>query len=163
MVPLESEMTGRSTSLDEDDRKLLRLLQTDATLPLGRLAEKIGLSKTAVWNRIQKLQAAGVILRQVVIVDPNKIGLTETFFVAIRTNHHNASWLTELRAIIEEMPAITEAHRMAGQIDYLLRVQVDSTRAFDAFYQELVSKIDLFDVASHLSMEVLKRESALPI
>jgi len=163
MASPESKLVGTTASLDEDDRKLLRLLQTDATLPLGRLAEKIGLSKSAVWNRIQKLQTAGVILRQVVIVDPMKIGLTQTFFVAIRTNHHNAEWLKELKAIIDTMPAITEAHRMAGQIDYLLRVQVDSTQAFDSFYQELVSRIDLFDVASHLSMEVLKRESAMPI
>ena len=158
-----TDIDGTTVSLDKEDRELLRLLQADATLPLGRLAEKVGLSKTAVWNRIQKLQAAGVILRQVVIVDPEKIGLPETFFVAIRTNHHTADWLKELKAIIEEMPAITEAHRMAGQIDYLLRVQVNSTRAFDAFYQDLVSRIDLFDVASHLSMDVLKRESALPV
>lgn len=158
-----AENPGTAVSLDEEDRKLLRFLQEDATLPLGRLAEKIGLSKTAVWNRIQKLQTAGVILRQVVILDPKKIGLPETFFVAIRTNHHNAGWLKELKLIIGEMPEIIEAHRMAGQIDYFLKVQVKSTQAFDAFYQDLVSRIDLFDVASNLSMEVLKRESALPV
>lgn len=149
--------------LDEADRMLLRILQADATLPLGRLADRVGLSKTAVWNRIQRLQSAGVILRQVMIVDPERIGLPETFFVALRTSNHNAKWFAGFIEVVAELPEITEAHRMAGQIDYLLRVQVESTRKFDEFYQKLVAKIDLIDVTSHLSMEVLKRESALPV
>lgn len=163
MVPSDDGADRTPVSVDETDRALLRILQADASLPLGRLADRIGLSKTAVWNRIQRLQSAGVILRQVMIVDPEKIGLPETFFVAIRTNNHNAKWFSDLIEIIADMPEITEAHRMAGQIDYLLRVQVGSTREFDAFYQQLVSRIDLFDVTSHLSMEVLKSESALPV
>ena len=155
--------TGPAASLDEADRTILRLLQVDATQPLERIAAKVGLSKTAVWNRIQRLQQVGVILRQVVLVDAQRVGLAETFFVAIKTAQHNSAWFKSLLAIVEELPEIMEAHRLAGDIDYLLKVQVASTRDFDEFYKRLVSRIELFDVTSSLSMEVLKHETALPL
>jgi len=154
---------GITIALDEADFALLRILQKDATLPLERLANKVGLSKTAVWNRIQRYHATGVINRQVVVVDPKKVGISETFFVAVRTNNHNAKWFAEFIKIISKFPEITEAHRMAGHIDYFLKVQVRSTREFDLFYKRLVKEIDLFDVNSSLSMEVLKNETALPL
>lgn len=156
--------TGRTTArLDEEDRKILRELQRDATQPLDRVAAKVGLSKTAVWNRIQRLTQDGVILRQAALLDAARVGLVETFFVAIRTSRHNAEWLKALQTIVREMPEITEAHRLAGHLDYLLKVQVTSTTAFDEFYKRLVSRIDLYDVTSSLSMEVLKQETALPV
>lgn len=149
--------------LDEWDRQILRLLQLDATQPLSLIGSKVGLSKTAVWNRIQRMTAEGVILRQAVILDPQKVGLTETFFVIIRTNHHNDAWWRQFLELILKFPEIMEAHRMAGQIDYLLKVQVESTRAFDEFYKELVSQIEIFDVTSNLSMETMKYETSLAI
>jgi Lrp/AsnC family transcriptional regulator len=154
---------GTAPPLDEEDRQILRLLQVDSTRPLDRVAAKVGLSKTTVWNRIQRMYASGVILRQAVIVDPQKIGLAETFFVTIRTNRHNDEWWKQFLAVIYEFPEIIEAHRMAGHIDYLLKVQVQSTGAFDQFYKRLVAKIDLHDVTSNLSMEIMKHETALPI
>ncbi len=154
---------GPASSLDQADIRILRLLQVDAAQPLERLAAKVGLSKTAVWNRIQRLQQDGVIVRQAAVVDAHKVGLAETFFVAIKTARHNAAWFESLQAIVAELPEITEAHRLAGDIDYLLKVQVASTRDFDDFYKRLVSRIDLFDVTSRLSMEVLKHETALPL
>lgn len=157
------EAVGTTVRVDEEDRRILRELQRDASQPLDRIAARVGLSKTAVWNRIQRLQQDGVILRQSAIIDAAKIGLAETFFVAIRTSQHNADWLKALHAIVRDLPEITEAHRLAGHLDYLLKVQVESTRAFDDFYKSLVSRIDLFDVTSSLSMEVLKQETALPI
>ena len=159
----EALKEGTAVAMDEADYAILRILQVDATLPLGRLAEKVSLSKTAVWNRIQRLHATGVIRRQVVVVDPQKVGITETFFVAVRTNNHNAQWFQKFIKVISGFPEITEAHRMAGQIDYLLKVQVRSTREFDFFYKNLVKEIDLFDVNSSLSMEVLKNETALQL
>jgi len=150
-------------TLDEQDLMILRLLQRDATPSLDRVATKVGLSKTSVWNRIQRLQQHGVILRQAAVLDPARVGLTETFFIAIRTSHHNADWLGKFSETIADMPEVTEAHRLAGDIDYLLKVQVPSTRDFDTFYQRLVASIDLFNVTSSLSMEVLKYDTALPI
>ena len=164
----EQSSTERTTSrtpagLDKADLALLRQLQSDATLSLDRLAKRVGLSKTAVWNRIQRLHSDGVVLRQVAIVDAHAVGLPETFFISIRTSQHNAKWLEAFNRILHEMPEILEAHRLAGEVDYLLKVQVASTRDFDNFYKRLVAQIDLFNVTSTLSMEVMKQETALPI
>lgn len=152
-----------SAALDETDRAILRWLQKDASVSMDRIAGKVGISKTSVWNRVQRLQRDGVILRQTVIVDPVRAGLCETFFIQVRTDQHNADWLQSFSELIRAMPEVMEAHRLAGSIDYLLKVQVASTRDFDAFYKRLVASIHLFDVSSSLSMEVLKHETALPI
>lgn len=149
--------------LDESDRALLQLLQRDATLSTERLADKAGMSKTAAWNRIQKMQRDGVIVRQVAILDPQKIGLYETFFIAIKTNEHNQKWLTRFNAVIHRYPEIVEAHRLSGEIDYMLKVQIASTRAFDELYKRIVADVNLFSVTSSLSMEVLKQETSLPL
>ena len=130
---------------------------------MDRLAAKVGASKTAAWNRVQRLQRDGAIKRQVAVLDADRIGLPETFFIAIKTNKHNKSWLIKLNAVLQRWPQIVEAHRLAGEVDYLLKVQVASTRQFDELYKNVVSEIDLFSVTSSLSMEVLKLETALPI
>lgn len=149
--------------LDETDRNILRLLQVDAGLSFDRIARRLGLSKTAVWNRVQRLQRDGVIRHQVAVLDGDKLGLSETVFVAIRTAQHNAAWLERFTAIIAEMPEIVEAHRLTGEIDYLLKIRVPSTRAFDSFYKRLIERIDLFNVTSSLSMETIKDTTCLPI
>jgi len=161
--PRKETAIQRTVTLDEADLAILRHLQQDCTWSMERLAQKTGLSKTSVWNRIQKLIAEKVILKQAALVDPEKVGLVETFFIAIKTRNHNATWLQTFTDIVADMPEIMEAHRMAGEVDYLLKVQVPSTRAFDQFYQMLVSRIALDDVTSSLSMEVMKRETALPL
>lgn len=149
---------GRNGSgLDDADRAILRVLQADASLSLERVARKVGMSKTAVWNRIQRLHSAGVILRHTVVIDPEKAGVPETFFISVRTNRHEADWAVKFEKAVQEMPQITEAHRLAGEIDYLLKVQVESTKAFDRFYQELIARISLYSVSSALSMQVMKR------
>ncbi|PIE12158.1 MAG: ArsR family transcriptional regulator [Rhodobacterales bacterium] len=156
-------MTDRTPSLDDDDRKILREVQSDGTRSLERIAAKVGLSKTTVWNRLQRLLQSGTILRQAAILDARKIGLKETFFVSVRTARHDAEWLAEFRAVIDAMPEITEAHRLAGTLDYLLKVQVTSTEAFDTFYKDLVSRISIYDVSSSLSMEEMKRSLDLVV
>ena len=149
--------------MDETDKKILRRLQVDASQPLERLAQTIGLSKTSVWNRIQKMRDEGLITAQVMLVDPDRAGVPETFFIAVRTDQHNADWLSRFSKAIEEMPEITEAHRMAGDVDYLLKVQVPDTRTFDAFYKRLVARVNLYSVTSMLSMERIKASPALPL
>jgi len=149
--------------LDDFDRKILLQLQKDATWSMDRLAKHVGVSKTAAWNRVQRMQESGVIKRQVSILDPRHIGLLETFFIAIKTNQHQQDWLEKFDSVIHKWPQITEAHRLAGDIDYLIKVQVASTRDFDIFYKSLVAEVDLYSVTSSLSMEVMKHETALPI
>ena len=154
---------GTPAALDETDRAILRQLQRDASQSMERVARKVGVSKTSVWNRVQRLQEDGVILRHTVLLDPERAGIPETFFISVRTDQHNAEWLDAFSRLVKTMPEILEAHRLAGSIDYLLKVQVASTREFDAFYKRLVANIHLFDVTSSLSMEVLKHETALPV
>ena len=149
--------------LDDLDRKILRELQADATISMDALAKKLGSSKTPVWSRIQKLRKSGVIERQVALVNPQTIGLEETFFVAVKTDQHEPEWLEKFAAAVVTMPEILEAHRLTGDIDYLLKVQVQSPSDFDRFYKELIAQVKLHNVTSSLSMECLKKTTALKI
>lgn len=123
---------------DDTDRKILRLIQVDATLPLEEIARQIGSTKSPVWNRIKKLKAAGVIDREVAILNGNSIGLTETFFIAIRTDQHTSDWLGRFTEIVNEMPEILECHRLAGDVDYIMKIRVASTRDYDLFYKRFI-------------------------
>ena len=156
-------MTNRTPPIDDEDRAILRILQKDCTRSMERIANLVGMSKTTVWNRLQRLIQNGTILRQAAILDSRKVGLKETFFVSIRTSRHDAEWTEEFKKAIDSLPEITEAHRLAGTLDYLLKVQVPSTDAFDVFYKALVSKISIYDVSSSLSMEEMKRSYELSI
>ncbi len=149
--------------LDELDRKILRALQEDATVSMDALAKKIGSSKTPVWSRIQKMRKAGVIEKQVALVNPTALGLDECFFVAVKTDQHEPEWLALFATAVEDMPEILEAHRLTGDIDYLLKVQVKNPADFDRFYKELISRVKLHNVTSSLSMECLKKTTALKI
>ena len=149
--------------LDELDRKILRLLQEDCELSLDVLAKKVGSSKTPVWNRIRKMRKNGVVRRQVAIVDPQAVGLGETFFVAIRTSEHNDEWLRDFTEAVLALPEILEVHRLTGDIDYLLKVQVNGTADFDRVYKALIGRISLYNVTSSLSMETIKSTTALNV
>ncbi|MCP4270950.1 MAG: Lrp/AsnC family transcriptional regulator [Gammaproteobacteria bacterium] len=150
-------------ALNEVDRKILQILQHDATKSLDQVAKKIGLSKTALWNRIQRLQQEKIILKQAVFVDPIRVGLNETFFVVIKTSEHDADWLKRFNLAVKDMPEIMEAHRLAGDMDYILKVQVESTRAYDEFYKRLIAKVSMNSVTACLSMETMKHETVLPL
>ena len=149
--------------LDELNRKILRLLQQDCDISLDALAKKVGSSKTPVWNRIKKMRKHGIITRQVALVDAKSVGLGETFFVAVRTAKHDAAWLKAFTEAVIAIPEILEVHRLTGDIDYLLKVQVGSTADFDQVYQDLIGRISLFNVTSSLSMETIKSTTALNV
>ena len=153
----------KNIKLDATDRAILGQLQRDASVSMDRLAKVVGVSKTAVWNRVQRLQNDGVITKQVAVLNAEKIGLNETFFIAIKTNQHNEQWLINFNAVIQRFPEIVEAHRLSGDTDYLIKVQVPSTRDFDNLYKKIVALVDLYSVTSSLSMEVLKQDTALPL
>ena len=150
-------------SLDELDRKILRLLQEDCDISLNALAKIVGASKTPVWNRIKKMRTNGVIRRQVALVDPKAVGLGETVFVAVRTSRHDPEWLNAFTEAVLALPEILEVHRLTGDIDYLLKVQVSGTADFDRVYKALISRISIFNVTSSLSMETIKSTTALYI
>ncbi len=149
--------------MDDLDRRILTALQQDATIPLEELAKRVGSSKTPVWNRIRKMRDNGTIDRQVAIVSSNAIGLGACFFVLVRTSQHNAEWLQTFVSAIKKHPEIQAAHRLAGDIDYILQVRVKDAMAFDGFYQRLIADVDIFNVTSLMSMEEIKAETALPL
>ncbi|MEO1198268.1 MAG: Lrp/AsnC family transcriptional regulator [Pseudomonadota bacterium] len=150
-------------ALDAIDRKILSELQKDASRSLDEIAGLVGASKTAVWNRIKKLREAGVIRKQTVVLDPEKLGLEACFFVLVRTSEHEKDWQDRFLAVIRERPEVLEAHRLAGDIDYILKVRVANAKAYDAFYQSLISEVRLFNVTSTLSMEEIKATQDLPL
>lgn len=151
------------SQLDELDRKILRLLQEDCDISLDALAKEVGSSKTPVWNRIKKMRKNGVIRRQVAIVDPKAVGLGEIFFVAVRTSRHDDEWLKAFTEAVLALPEILEVHRLTGDIDYLLKVQVSGTADFDRVYKALIGRISLYNVTSSLSMETIKSTTALNV
>lgn len=150
-------------ALDELDRNILTLLQRDASLSLDEIARKVGASKTPVWNRIRKLKASGVIRAEVALLDPDRLGLDSCFFMLIRTAQHDTEWLDRFLRAVQSRPEVMEAHRLAGDIDYILKVQVRNARAYDDFYRALIREVSIFNVTSSLSMEVIKSTTALPL
>lgn len=149
--------------IDETDRKILRVLQADSSKSLQHIAKKVAISKTALWNRIQRMQAEKVIQKQTILVDAHKVGFQETFFVMIKTSQHDDNWLTQFFNAVKNMPEIMEAHRLAGEMDYILKVNVTSTRAYDEFYKRLISQVGMNSVTACLSMETLKYETTIPV
>jgi Lrp/AsnC family transcriptional regulator len=150
-------------ALDKIDRKILALLQRDATLPVAEIGRKVGLSTTPCWRRIQKMEEDGIIKRRVAVLDPVKVNVGVTVFVSIKTSEHNESWLRKFAAIIEDFAEVVEFYRMSGDIDYLMRVVVPDIAAYDAFYKRLIGKIALSDVSSSFAMEQIKYTTALPL
>ncbi len=149
--------------LDELDRKILVELQRDAGQTLDEIAGKVGSSKTPVWNRIRKMRESGVIGRTTVLLDPDKLGLEACFFVLIRTSEHETDWQRKFLEVLRRRPEVLEAHRLAGEIDYILKVQVANARAYDDFYQALIAELRIFNVTALLSMERIKSSAALPV
>ena len=149
--------------IDETDRKILIELQTDAAQSLDDIARKVGSSKTPVWNRIRKLREAGVVGAQTVQLDAEALGFEACFFVLIRTSEHEADWQRAFLKALKDRPEVQEAHRLAGDIDYILKVRVKNARAYDEFYQALIAEVRVYNVTALLSMEEIKSTSALPL
>ncbi len=148
---------------DALDRRILAEMQRDAGLSLDVIAEKVGSSKTPVWNRIRKMREAGVIGPATVHVDPQALGFDACFFVLVRTSEHEADWQENFLSVLKARPEVLEAHRLAGEIDYILKVRVKNARAYDTFYQALISQVKIFNVTALLSMEEIKFTTELPL
>ena len=149
--------------IDDLDRKILLQLQQDGGQSLDDIAKSVGSSKTPVWNRIRKLREAGVIKQQTYLLDAEALGLEACFFVLIRTSEHDADWQARFLKALRDRPEVQEAHRLAGDIDYILKVVVENARAYDTFYQALISEVKVHNVTALLSMEEIKSTTALPL
>jgi len=149
--------------MDAIDKKILDILQIDTTLAVAEIAQKVGLSTTPCWRRIQKLEASGVIRSRVALLDAEKLNAGVTVFVSIKTDKHDAAWYEGFARAVNAFPEVVEFYRMSGDIDYLLRVVVPDIGAYDQFYQRLISQVELYDVSSSFSMEQIKYTTALPL
>jgi Lrp/AsnC family transcriptional regulator len=149
--------------MDATDRKILNVLQQDASLSVAEIGHRVGLSSTPCWKRIQKLEADGVIEKRVAVVNQEKIGLGVTVFVSIETDDHSEAWLQRFAELVEAMPEVMEFYRMAGDVDYMLRVVVPDINGYDRFYKQLIAALPLKNVTSRFAMEKIKSTTALPL
>ena len=149
--------------MDAIDRKILTVLQQDASLSVAEIGSRVGLSSTPCWKRIQRLEADGIIQRRVALVDQDKIGLGITVFVSIETGDHSQDWLARFADMAGAMPEVMEFYRMAGDVDYMLRVVVPDIQGYDTFYKKLIASVPLKNVTSRFAMEKIKATTALPI
>ena len=149
--------------MDQTDRRILKLLQRNATYSMAEVAEQVGLSTTPCWRRIQNLETQGVIRKRVALLDRRKLNVGVTVFVRIKTNQHDATWLDRFAKIVQDMDEIVEVYRMSGDIDYLLRVVVPDIEAYDMIYKRLIEAVPMFDVSSNFAMEEIKWTTALPL
>jgi Lrp/AsnC family transcriptional regulator len=149
--------------VDATDRRILALLQADASVSVADVAAQVNLSQTPCWRRIQKMEEAGIIQRRVALADPEKLGLGLTVFVEIMTGDHSAEWLERFAATLSDMPEVMEVYRMAGDVDYLLRIAVANMAAYDAFYRRLIALLPLKNVTSRFAMERVKFTTAYPV
>ena len=163
MTDLAVHVLEPNRRLDAIDRKILTVLQEDASLSVAEIGDRVGLSSTPCWKRIQRLEADGVILRRVALVDQNKIGLGISVFVSVESADHSESWLRTFADAVSAMPEVMEFYRMAGDVDYMLRVVVADMQSYDVFYKKLISAVPLKNVTSRFAMEKIKSVTALPV
>src|SRR5712672_1263818 len=149
--------------MDSIDRKILALLQDNASLSVAEIGNRVGLSSTPCWKRIQRLEADGVIQKRVALVDQDKLGLGVTVFVSIETGDHSQDWLAQFAETVGAMPEVMEFYRMAGDVDYMLRVVVADMQSYDVFYKKLIGAVPLKNVTSRFAMEKIKSVTALPV
>lgn len=149
--------------LDEIDRKILRVLQRDASISVDSLAEKVHLSRNACWRRVKQMEERGIIRGRVTLVEPAAVDLDLSVFVLIRTSEHEPAWLKTFHQTIRDLPEIVGAHRMSGDLDYVLRIRVSSVKGYDRFYQKLISRIPISDISASFVMDDIKDTTELPI
>jgi len=155
--------TQSKERMDSIDRKILAVVQEDASLSVAEIGQRVGLSSTPCWKRLQRLEADGVIIRRVALIDPERIGLGITVFVSVETGDHSQDWLQRFADVVGAMPEVMEFYRMAGDVDYMLRVVVPDIAGYDAFYKKLIATVPLKNVTSRFAMERIKSTTALPI
>ncbi|MEO0392001.1 MAG: Lrp/AsnC family transcriptional regulator [Pseudomonadota bacterium] len=151
------------SEFDQQDRRILKELQRDASQSVEDLAEAIGLSRNATWRRVKRLEELSVIRARVALLDPDRIGLNLVVFIAVKTDRHDAAWADDLARVVHDFPEIMGAYRIAGDIDYLLRARVADVKAYDDLYQRLIARFELKDVTASFVMEEIKETTELPL
>ncbi len=149
--------------MDKWDKKILSVLQKDASLTAQEVADRVGLSKAPCWRRIQRLHESGVIRQTVALLDARKLNVGTTVFVTIKAASHSAGWFERFVKVVRDLPEVTELHRMSGDVDYLLRVVVPDIEGYDRVYKKLIASLEMLDVSASFSLETIKATTALPL
>lgn len=149
--------------MDETDRKILRLLMADAATPIAQIAHRVNLSQTPAWNRIRRMEADGTIKGRVAVVDPARVGVPVTVFVEVEAARHDAEATRCFHEVVAEMPEAMELYRVAGDADYLLKLQVADAPGYDAVYRRLVERLPAKRVSARFALETLLARTVLPI
>ena len=149
--------------LDDRDRKILTILQRDASVPVGAIADRVALSVSACSRRIARLEADGYIARRIVVLDRQKMGVPTIVFALVKTTRHAEEWVDSFRKAISGIPEVVEAHRLTGNYDYLLKILLPRAEHYDHVYKEIIRKVELFDVSASISMEVMKADEGMPV
>lgn len=152
-----------ATEIDKTDRRILAQLQLDADQSMDALAERVNLSRNACWRRIRRMQENGVIRARVALLDAEALGLGLSVFALVRTSRHDAEWLAAFESAVREMPEVLGAHRLSGDLDYVLRLRVGSVADYDAFYKRLIARVPVSDISASFVMQDIKDTTALPV
>jgi Lrp/AsnC family transcriptional regulator len=150
-------------TLDDIDRRLLTELQLDASESLEKLGERVGISRNACWNRVRRLEEAGIIKARIALIEPSRINLALSVFIAIKTNEHDPKWAETFSKATRAIPEILGVYRTAGELDYLIHARVPDMPAYDALYQRLIRKVRLAEVSASFVMQEIKETTALPL
>ena len=143
--------------------KILQHLQRDCSVSIDKLGERVGLSRNAVWRRIKGLEESGFITNRVALVDPQMLGLDLLVFIQIRTSEHDERWRMQLSQVVQTLPQVLSAHRMTGDLDYLVMARVANMAEYDKLYQLLTAQVSMRDVSASFVMESLKNTTELPV
>jgi Lrp/AsnC family transcriptional regulator, cysteine-sensing transcriptional activator len=149
--------------MDEINRKILKILQQDTTVPVAEIAERVGLSTTPCWRRIQAMERSGLIQRRVAVLDRKKLNVGVTVFVRLKTSQHNYEWLESFAKAVAEIDEVVEFYRMSGDVDYLIKIVVPDIDTYDTVYKRLIRSANLSDVSSSFAMEEIKHTTAVPV
>lgn len=155
-------MISLMEKLDEIDRRILRHLQSDASLSQRELAERVGLSQNACWRRLTRLKEAGL-TEQTLRLDPRAVGFSLTVIVMVRTRHHSTEWLTRFRRHVTSIPNVIDFYRIAGDYDYLLKIVAEDMNDYDRIYRRLIDSVELDSVTSSITMEAIAENRDLPV
>lgn len=152
------------SSLDLFERKILALLQQDATLSTAAIAAQVGLSQAPCWRRIDRLRKEGYIKAEVAIVDRRKVGLNAQVFAQVKLNAHGRQHLEEFADEIRDFPEVLECYVLMGAVDFLLRIVAADIHAYEDFFFNKLSRVPgIQEVNSIVALSEIKATTALPI
>lgn len=150
--------------LDEFERKILRELQRDATQTTAEIAEKVGLSASPCWRRIDRLEREGFISARVALVDRKKVGLNAHIFAQVKLNAHGRANLEEFSDAIREFPEVLDAYVLMGTVDFMLRVVTKDIEAYERFFFDKLSQVPgVQEINSIVALSEIKSTVALPL